>query len=391
LKKIFASQVKVGMELPCDVYNKDGVLLWVAGSTVKSTRQAEKLANDGYRTELQEWIVNKGLSKVVNGDTVGSTRRSYNYNTVVDAILELQLPVNYIFDVFKTDNFFKEKRNLTPQIDAVVDAIIDMCDNHEDETIGTIHMFREGKFGILNAVYNCIMTVIICKSIKVKDKYQRSLAAAALTANGSIVKLMDGLCTQKTNMSNEQKQEYQIHPENSVMLLTRAGVRDPVLLDTVYMHHELLDGSGFPRGIKDDQIPVGARVLAIADAYVNLILPKQSMQQALSPPKALVHLFKKNSKRFDRKIMNKGISRLGAIPPGTFVELKDGGVGIVLNNNGDAKTPVITKVGDSITRFYSEFPFTARFSVERVIPPPMQVPKKLFKLWASFEAVHKPQ
>jgi len=386
LKKIFASQVKVGMELPCDIYNKDGVLLWVAGSIIKNVGQAEKLAEEGFRTELQEWIPVRRSPKAANGSGADPTKRTYIYNTVVDAILEILLPVNYIMDVFKTDTFFKEKRNLTPQIDAVVDVVIDICKNHEDEAIGTMHMFREGKFIILNAIYNCIMTVIICKSINVKEKYQRKLAAAALTSNASMVKLIDNLCSQKVAMSAEQKLEYRGHPENSVMLLTRAGVRDSVWLDTVYMHHELLNGSGFPRGLKDEAIPVGARILGIADAYVNLILPKHMMLQAISPPQALAKLFKKNLKVFDKKIMSKGINRLGAIPPGTFVLLKDGGIGVVINNSGESKKPVITKVGENITRFYSDFPLIARFSVKEVIPPPMQVPKKLFKLWASFDA-----
>ncbi len=377
------------MELPCDIYNKDGVLLWVAGSIVKNGGQAQKLAEDGFRTELQEWVPVKRSIKAANGSKTELPKRTYIYNTVVEAILEILLPVNYIMDVFKTDTFFKEKRNLTPQINAVVDVVIDICKNHEEEAIGAMHMFREGKFIILNAIYNCIMTVVICKSINVKEKYQRTLASAALTSNAGMVKLIDSLCTQKIPMSAEQKLEYRGHPENSVMLLTRAGVRDSVWLDTVYMHHELLNGSGFPRGLKDAAIPVGARILGIADAYVNLILPKQIMQQAISPPQALTKLFKKNLNVFDKKIMSKGINQLGAIPPGTFVSLKEGGIGVVINNGGESKKPVITKVGDNITRYYSEFTLTARFTVESVIPPPVQIPKKLFKLWRLFNTKPK--
>ena len=379
------------MELPCDIYNKEGVLLWVAGSIVKNNSQADKLAREGYRTELQEWVTHKTGSKVANGDATVSSKRSYVYKTVVDAILEIQLPVNYIFDVFKTDSFFKQKRNLTPQIEAAVDVIMDICAHHEEEAVGTMHLFREGKFIILNAIYNAIMTVIICKSVGVKEKYQRTLAAAALTSNASVVKLMDTLCSQKTPMTTEQEQEYKAHPENSVMLLTRAGVRDNIWLDSVYMHHELLNGSGFPRGVKDSDVPVGARILVIAEAYVNLILPKQIMQQAPAPSKALVMLFKKNLKVYDKKIMSKAISRLTALPPGTFVSLKDGGVGVVTGVDRKLEKPIVTKVGDNISRFYSAFPLTARLAIADVIPPPIQVPKKLLRLWAAAENLQQTQ
>lgn len=385
MKKIFASQIEVGMTLPCDIYNEKGVLLWAAGSTVKNENQVAKLVKHGYRSELQEWIPGKGSGKGVDGGKKeGRVQKSYVYNTVLEALLEIELPLNYIFDVFKADSFFKEKRDLTAQINAVVDLIMDVCIKHEAETIGTIHLYRQSKFTVLNAIYNAIVAIFICRSIGVKEKYQRIIAGAALTSNGSIVKLTETLCTQQRKMSKEQHLEMKNHPENSLMLLTRAGVRDGMWLDTVYMHHELVDGSGYPRGVKDEEIPIGAKILAVADAYVTMILPKQAMQLAVPPPTALVRLFQNNAKSLDAKIMGKLIKRFGMYPPGTFVNLKDGGIGVIIK--GADNNPIVTKVGDKITNFYSEFSLTAHYSIAEIINTPPQLPKKFFKLWADAEA-----
>lgn len=383
LKKIFSSQVQVGMTLPCDIYNEKGVLLWAAGSIVKNERQAAKLAKHGYRSELEEWILGKTIPKVSGEnakDGTGRVQKTYIYATVLDALLEIELPLNYIFDVFKADSFFKEKRDLTAQINAIVDLIMDVVTKHESEAIGTMHMYRQSKYTVLNAIYNAIVSIVICRAIGVKEKYQRIIAGAALTANGSIVKLTETLCTQQRPMSKEQRQEMKSHPENSLMLLTRAGIRDGMWLDSVYMHHELMDGSGYPRGIKDEEISVGAKILAVSDSYVSMILPKQVMQQAVPPPTALIRLFQKNAKTLDVKIMGKLIRRMGMYPPGTFVSLKDGGIGVVLDDENN--NPLIAKVGDKITNFYSDFSLAAHFSISEIIATPSQLPKKFYKLWA---------
>lgn len=264
MKKIFASQVTVGMKLPCDIYNDKGVLLWVQDSEVKTEQQAQKLIKEGFRSDLQEWIPTKTGAKVtdvINDKEIPvELKKTFVYNTVLDALIEIQLPLNYIFDVFKTDSFFKEKQPLTTQINAIIDVILDICEKHPDEAIATVHMYSQGKYSILAALHKSIIATLCCQAVKLSYSKTRSIACAALTANASIVKLTDALIKQARQMSQDQISEYQGAPSNSLLLLTRCGVRDEVWLDSIYMHKEKLDGTGFPRGLKEGDIPPGARI-----------------------------------------------------------------------------------------------------------------------------------
>ncbi|MDH3325842.1 MAG: hypothetical protein OEM38_03890, partial [Gammaproteobacteria bacterium] len=302
MKKIIASQVKVGMNLSCDIFNETGVLLWVAGSVVKNEQQAKKLAKEGYRSDLQEWIhvTTPRKASDPNGDGQDvKVEKNYVYTTVLDAFLEIQLPLIYILDVFKSDSFFKDKHDLTHQISSVVDVILDVCEKHPAETIATMHMYHEGRQTILSAIYNCALTALLCREIKLTEDEIRIYASAALTANSSIVKLQDSLLYQKISLTNAQKEQTINHPYESLILLTRAGVRDDRWLDAIFMHHEYLDGSGYPRGLVGDEISIGARVLCIADAYLRLILPRKS----IGPPTALKTLYKMYIKRLDKSIV----------------------------------------------------------------------------------------
>ena len=387
MKKIFASQVQVGMHLSCDVFNEKGVLLWVAGSTVKNEQQVQKLAKHGYRSDLQEWIPANTAQKIPdNKSEIGpdKVKKTYVYSTVLEALLEIQLPLIYIFDVFKSDSFHKDKHDLTQQIDSVVDVILDACEKHPEETIATIHMFHQAKLTLLSATYNCALTALICKAIKLPEEEIRIYASAALTANGSIVKLQDSLLNQKTGLTPAQKEQTINHPYESLILLTRAGIREDQWLDAVFMHHEYMDGSGYPRGLSGDEISIGARVLCIADSYLKLILPRKS----IDPPTALKTIYKRYSKRLDKKIVLVLVKLFGIVPPGSLVELKEGGVGIVLKNTDDPNKPLITKVGEKVTNYYSEFNLTRRYGISGVMRKPENIPKKLFKLWSLYKKEH---
>jgi len=386
VKKIIASQVQVGMRLSCDVFNEKGVLLWAAGSIVKSERQARKLAKQGYRSDLQEWIP-PGTARKIAAEEVAKAikvKKSYVYNTVLDALLEIQLPLNYIFDVFKNDAFEKEKKDLTEQINYVVDVIVDVCEKHPAETIATMHLFHQAKLTLISATYNCVLTVLLCRASKLRMDETRIYACAALTANGSIVKLQDTLWCQKNRPTAAQKAQMMNHPYESLLLLTRAGVREEKWLDAVYMHHEYMDGTGYPRALSGENIIFGARVLAVADVYTRFILPKKS----IDPPTALKTLYKRYSTRLDKNLVMEMVKLFGIVPPGSIVELAEGGIGIVIKNTDDPNKPLITKVGDKITNYYSEFNLTRRYEIAGILRKPETLPKKIFKLWSLYEKEH---
>jgi len=63
-------------------------------------------------------------------------------------------------------------------------------------------------------------------------------------------------------------------------------------------HHQRFDGSGYPGGLKGEQIPLWARIIALADAYANM-LTEQSISAARTPEQALDELAKMSGTRFD--------------------------------------------------------------------------------------------
>jgi putative nucleotidyltransferase with HDIG domain len=115
-------------------------------------------------------------------------------------------------------------------------------------------------------------------------------------------------------------------------------------------HHELYDGSGYPRHLKGDAIGVLARIVAIANYYDELCNPV-SIAQALTPHEALSMMFAKHRARFDPKLLQVFIRCMGVYPPGTIVQLSNNMTGMVATvNTAKPMRPILVIYDASVPR-----------------------------------------
>ena len=103
-----------------------------------------------------------------------------------------------------------------------------------------------------------------------------------------------------------------IQPLGSVLLEPHAD--SPELLAIVRSHHERWDGDGYPDGLEADQIPLGARIVAVADAFTAMVEPRP-YREPLSCRLARAELLEQAGKQFDPLCARAGFSVTGALLP----------------------------------------------------------------------------
>ena len=106
----------------------------------------------------------------------------------------------------------------------------------------------------------------------------------------------------------------------------------PPVLTIIHEHHEMIDGSGYPRKLKGEQLDPLARIVAIANHYDELCNPVNILN-ALTPHEALATLFARLRARFDAKLLQTFVRCLGVYPPGTVVQLANDAIGMVVTVN----------------------------------------------------------
>ncbi len=100
----------------------------------------------------------------------------------------------------------------------------------------------------------------------------------------------------------------------------------------IAQHHERLDGSGYPKGLRGDEIGIYGRMAAIADSFAALIAVR-AYANASAPQDALMNLYEWAGTSFDESLVEQFVQAIGLFPVGSLVELSTGEVAVVFAHN----------------------------------------------------------
>lgn len=135
------------------------------------------------------------------------------------------------------------------------------------------------------------------------------------------------------------------HVENGINIARQIGGLAKETIEVIRMHHERLDGSGYPTGQKLTDINDAIRIFTIIDEFDRLMHTpiKGKYPTAIQAYQTLL----KMEKQFDFEILQQIIKCIGIYPPGSLVLLKSGRVGIVLGHHGSTVKPDIKLIYDN--------------------------------------------
>ena len=198
-----------------------------------------------------------------------------------------------------------------------------------DEQGATVMMVTSHKIDDIahqHALNVMILTMIICKGLGVKRDIMNAAGAGALMHD--IGKTSISTTVLRNSQRNRAEETlYRLHCEYGMKIVgehVNPGVRA-----VIRQHHECADGSGFPEGLKGPQINPLARIVSIADRYDTLCNPLR-LADALPPAEALSIMFAREAKHFDASMLAVFIRELGVYPPGSFVQLSNGSIALVI-------------------------------------------------------------
>ncbi len=124
--------------------------------------------------------------------------------------------------------------------------------------------------------------ISVAKTMPVPDTYLPILARAAFLHDIGKMAIPDGILRKPGPLTDEEKKIMRTHCEIGYNML----IRIPFLRDAaeiVLAHQEFFDGSGYPRGLRGDQIPLGARIFTIADS-LDAMISDRPYRRALPMP-----------------------------------------------------------------------------------------------------------
>jgi HD-GYP domain-containing protein (c-di-GMP phosphodiesterase class II) len=182
---------------------------------------------------------------------------------------------------------------------------------------------RSNNYLYKHCVGSCVLSLLVAGSMGLPDSEIYEIGAAALVHDIGMCE-MPFLINRK-NMNKAELLLWKEHPLYGYYFAKDAGLSEGIA-KLILNHHEMWNGSGFPKGISGDRIPLGSRIIAVCQCYNRLIVyDKNPAYQAIE------YLYGSGNYLFDAKVVNAFTDHLAVYPLGSIVKLSTGEVGIVVN------------------------------------------------------------
>ena len=136
-------------------------------------------------------------------------------------------------------------------------------------------------------------------------------------------------------------QEMRKHATYSGDIMEETGGFSPEAIAIATQHHEMIDGSGYPLGLKENEVHRFARLTAVADVY-DALTAKRVYKPAMPMYQALLRIHKNKGTEFEEHAVDLFVKTLGLYPVGSLVELNNKERGVVYEPNpSDSRKPTV--------------------------------------------------
>ena len=185
---------------------------------------------------------------------------------------------------------------------------------------------------------------VLSEALKLSPPERNSLVHAALTMNISMTALQDQLAEQRERPNPTQQEIITRHPRESQALLERLFVADKLWLDVVAQHHSPpMTARSFSQQTSTDRL---TRTLSTIDRYAALISPRKYRAGRDMTDAMRTLLDSSTGLDLQDEVMHCLVQSLGMYPPGTFVQLDNGEIAVVLRRSPKPNHPLVASLVD---------------------------------------------
>ncbi len=155
---------------------------------------------------------------------------------------------------------------------------------------------------------------------------------AALLHDVGMLRIPADVLDAKQALTDDQRRLVEAHPRHGSGLVAHRLPSFAPIVESIAAHHERLDGTGYPSGLKGDQIPPLARLLAAVDCYAAMCCPRP-YREARDPRSALTDTLLFAEQNILDRFAAEHLLALSFYPVGNVVEMSDGAIGVVAANH----------------------------------------------------------
>ncbi|MDD8059692.1 MULTISPECIES: HD-GYP domain-containing protein [Shewanella] len=177
-----------------------------------------------------------------------------------------------------------------------------------------------------------MLCMLMAKELGWSREEVETIGIGALFHDIGKLKVPSTILNKRVPLSAPEENFIKQHPLMSINFLKLADSFPEAAKPLIANHHEFLDGSGFPQGLKADKLDKMSQLIAVVNEY-DILCNGTNQVKAKPPSVALGMLYKNYNNKLNNEYVSKLIKMLGIYPPGSIIELSSGQFAMVMSVN----------------------------------------------------------
>ena len=217
------------------------------------------------------------------------------------------------------------------QLDDVVDQLVETVTDEVDGLVHIAQLKSHDDYTYHHSLSVAVLSIAIGRALNLDKAELRDLGRAAILHDIGKILIPIRILNKPGKLTNEEFAVVKSHSGKGADYLRKEGIGDRAMWATVRAHHEKVDGTGYPDGLRGGKIPYFARIITVADVY-DAITSFRPYRGPMSPSVAFELLVSEVGRAFEHDIVNAFSRAVEFYPVGTVVVLSDERLGVVTNN-----------------------------------------------------------
>jgi len=194
-----------------------------------------------------------------------------------------------------------------------------------------------------HAIEITIFSLLVGAGMGYDKKRLLPLAMVAFLHDVGMYKIHPAILRKKGKLSEREFEEVKRHPEKSAGILSKLGDKFAWLANLSLQVHERGDGTGYPRGLKEDKIHEFAFIVGLVDMYSAMIRDRP-YRVSVEKTRAMKDIISSSKGKFPAKVVKGFLNQISFFPVGSHVKLNDRSAGRVITTNPEFPLKPIVEI-----------------------------------------------
>jgi len=229
--------------------------------------------------------------------------------------------------------------DLSPVVD-VTNKAIDAIFNSPDSLACMLNIREKDAYLLEHSVAVSIYITLFARYLCLERDVIEQLSMGAFLHDIGKIKVPDEILNKPGKLTDDEFTIMKTHANHSIDIITATPGISPLALEVATLHHEKLDGSGYPFQVKGEDISLFGRMITICDIFDALTATRVYKKGFPHGKSFAILLELAEQGQLDTKLVNQFIKCVGVFPVGSLVQLKSNKLALVqVRNEGNPTKP----------------------------------------------------